>query len=232
MFDVFDENEYSFGDKNEYEKSELKIITVGLNPSLVEFPVENPELRFKFRQNGNVKNYINSLNEYFYDRNNPYMRWFDSYENLINGLDASYRNKMTYRALHTDLGSVLATNPTWSELNKDIKRNLSDHGIQIWHDLMLCLDPDIIIVSVAKEWLTRIKFRRCSDDLIIEKFDKTKDNKPRKKLIEIIGSWIELNNKKTLLVYAPAAQKPIDKISHDHKKIAGNKILKFWKDKI
>ena len=217
-----------FGDKEEYEYSKTKIITVGLNPSLIEFPTSSPELRFKLSSEINAQEYQQSLNDYFKKHNSPYMKWFSSFENLLNGLDASYKYGSMNTVLHTDIGSILATNPTWNKLDKKIKYDLSKNGLEIWHDLARYLKPDIIILSAAKSWIKKIQFTRIDKIQIIYEIQITKEGKNRKKPVIIEGVWIDLKNKKTLLIYAPAAQKPISMLSNKDKFDAGNKIMQKY----
>ena len=104
-----------FGDFNSYKISELKIATVGLNPSDVEFPSSDPFARFPNSNEDNIHAYLDGLNEYF--DHNPYRTWFGSYKSVLIGAGSSYYSNaatIRNRALHTDLGSCLATAPTWS----------------------------------------------------------------------------------------------------------------------
>jgi hypothetical protein len=102
-----------FGDLTAYQASPLRIATVGLNPSRLEFPACSPFSRFPDAQ-CSIPTYLSSLESYF--RTAPYGRWFNSYEQALLGLDASYYGQRPNTALHTDIGSVLPTDPTWSGL--------------------------------------------------------------------------------------------------------------------
>jgi putative ABC transport system substrate-binding protein len=93
-----------FGDLTAYQASPLRIATVGLNPSRLEFPVCSPFSRFPDAQSG-IPAYLSSLESYF--RTAPYRTWFNSYEQALLGLDASYYGQKPNTALHTDIGSVL-----------------------------------------------------------------------------------------------------------------------------
>lgn len=84
-------------------------------------------------------------------------------------------------ALHLDLCSPLATNPTWTELNKsygDQIEELLEPGRQLFVRLYEILTPDISIVSVAGEhldaiwgnpsgepWQTLVQFPLCDDGI-------------------------------------------------------------------
>jgi hypothetical protein len=107
-----------FGDSEEYFESECKVITVGLNPSLIEFPVDTPFLRFHAAKEMSKtsdqdvfnSSYAQALNDYF--KNKPYRRWFDpSFERLLNGMDCSYYQDRTFSniSLHTDICSNLGS---------------------------------------------------------------------------------------------------------------------------
>lgn len=77
-----------FGDKEEYLKSEIKIITVALNPSDLEFRNNNDEvcttkLRFPDFDSSNNDTYELALNNYF--RKNP-LGWFkQGFEPILEG---------------------------------------------------------------------------------------------------------------------------------------------------
>ncbi len=79
-----------FGDLAKYRNSDLKVITVGLNPSHIEFPTHSRFTRFldaesldtsKKWSGPEVTTYLHSLSEYF--KHNPYS-WFDSFESILN----------------------------------------------------------------------------------------------------------------------------------------------------
>lgn len=160
-----------FGDRDKYLKSSLRIVTVGLNPSKIEFPQKAIFSRFISAENINLElvdnneesriQYLNSLNSYF--RIDPYKKWFKFYEKVLNGLDCSYYDINENTALHIDIFSVLATNPTWSECKIEYQAKLSVYGIDLWHKLILNLSPNIIILSIAHEHLKRIRFHKIQD---------------------------------------------------------------------
>ena len=74
-----------FGNIERYKESELKIVTVGINPSLKEFPdlPEKPRFNIPDSLSGNEENLYNILNDYF--NNNPYKLWFEQYEKILEG---------------------------------------------------------------------------------------------------------------------------------------------------
>src|SRR5581483_259655 len=162
-----------FGDSERYFRSPLKVITVGLNPSAVEFPDGAPFRRFPAVQRPSDRRqidvYLKALNNYFSE--DPYEPWFGSFEPILNGLNASYCSARRNTALHTDLCSPLATSPTWSELKPEQRLLLQKPGGELWHWLVTVLRPDVIVVSVAAEHLTRIGFRRVANEMIIWTLD-------------------------------------------------------------
>jgi hypothetical protein len=77
---------------------------------------------------------------------------------LLQGLDCSYYGNAPNTALHTDLCSPLATDPTWNNLQSQTQTGLLRYGTHLWHSLVEWLSPDLIIASVAKSHLRRISF--------------------------------------------------------------------------
>lgn len=176
-----------FGDLAAYLGSETKIITVGLNPSLHEFPPSDWRMRFpsipdSARQGAcETDLYIEALSNYFktpgeiegtwtsYD-------WFDDYDRVLRGMGASYRDQSRERsrgvALHTDFCSPLATNPTWDKLDKKeyekrykrAKKRLLKDGCALWQDLCDVLEPDLILTSMKKSYATRVARLQNEDD--------------------------------------------------------------------
>jgi hypothetical protein len=143
-----------FGDSKAYARAPLKVITVGLNPSLKEFPSTDPWLRFPgARANGarpSVEGYLDSLDAYF--RTRPYRGWFDpGFEPILRGIGASYYSGA---ALHTDIASPVATNPTWSGLKE--RRALVPDGAALWRELVEVLAPDVLLISVARRHLRHL----------------------------------------------------------------------------
>jgi hypothetical protein len=160
-----------FGNLIDYLNSEVKIITVALNPSDKEFP--ESEHRFSFESNklnqDDALKTLETLSNYF--EFNPYNNWFNKHtERILNELDASYylKKSIKNRALNTDLCTPLATRPTWSKLKVKLKQEketlnlLMKEGFQIWLDLMKILKPNIILISVAKDYLISNNFIKVS----------------------------------------------------------------------
>ena len=85
-----------FGDSEAFSNSRVRIVTVGLNPSRVEFPEDNRFLRFPAARllttppTTAVQRlaYARALDSYF--RSEPYRPWFDpGFERVLNGLSAT-----------------------------------------------------------------------------------------------------------------------------------------------
>lgn len=181
-----------FGDRDEYEKSHIRIITVGLNPSDREFeeqsydksvPLEKRKLslfRFSAYNPKKPNTHRVALNNYF-KTESVYTRWFNSYEHVLNGMDASYfSNKgMKIRAIHTDICSPWATCPTWSKLPKEVKNELFAEGKAQWERLVKELNPDVIIASIGKEFIQALGIESTYKELY--RFENKIDGTPRTK---------------------------------------------------
>ena len=153
-----------FGNINKYIESQTKIITVAKNPSHNEFPDKIKRFETDINLLKNNEKYLNTLSQYF--KQNPLTEWFNSFEKLLQYLNASYYednypsnsgNTFDWKpkeniVLHTDICSPLSTNPTWSLLlkkNPNLKSELSKIGTLLWHKLIQILKPDIILLSAA-----------------------------------------------------------------------------------
>lgn len=208
-----------FGDIDACIKSPLKIVTVGINPSLKEFPKENPFQRFPtYLEYGD--NFLDkSLNEYF--EKSPYAKWFSFYEAALSGFNASYYGKKINTAIHTDLLSSVATNPTWSKLSVKNKIRLESEGVCIWHSLMKIIDPHIIFASISEKYINKILFEGIGDLTSIYSFDK-KENYPIK------HTKIIINDKggKTDLIFCRAAQVPLGYLKGTEKESMASELLK------
>ena len=151
-----------FGSLEAYKSSRIKIITVGLNPS----DVESKEDRFRLEELRacTPAQFERAVSDYFKFR--PYSQWFDqAFEKLLRCLGVSYygghypsKAPAWWRAqpnvaLHTDIGSPLATSPTWSKLPRDVTERLQKIGFPIWREFVELLEPNLILISVAERHL-------------------------------------------------------------------------------
>ena len=119
-----------FGDLDAYRNSPLRVVTVGLNPSLKEFPAKDPFRRFPLDGGDGDREpdrYLKAMSAYF--RTDPYGSWFGTFEPLLNGAGSSYyAGKTVSAALHTDICSPVATDPTWTGLGKTVRKTLEADG--------------------------------------------------------------------------------------------------------
>lgn len=213
-----------FGDLASYKRSDIKILTVGKNPSDNEFRLKKSD-KFSFVRfsswNETTRNLIPTLNNYFEDK--PLKLWFSCFEPILNGLRASYyKGKKTNIALHTDVCSPLATDPTWSKLSKDNQNSLYKEGLFIWKELIEELQPDIMLVSIPSPLFKSI-FQSTSKVIIT--FNEKKNGELRKKpyIVELYEYQLK-NGKIVKVVYGQAANKPFDTI-YDEQKFQIGKVL-------
>jgi hypothetical protein len=214
-----------FGDLRAYEGSPLKIVTVGKNPSLNEFRLRATD-DFSFARfplwNENTQNLEEALNPYFETK--PLKQWFSSFEPILNGLDASYyAGSGQHTALHTDLCSPLATDPTWSLLGANHRAELYAEGLELWKQLMEELQPDIILVSVPEHLYVSI-FQPEKEELIA--FQEKKNGEARKQAYRVWKSSFKLNTKSAKVIFGQAANKPFDTISAEQKIEIGKACLR------
>ena len=143
-----------FGDMVAYYKSERKVVTVGLNPSLQEFPKGKD--RFpkaaalhgkKMLDSRNIEAYAAAMNSYF--ETEPYGKWFNHFEKALNPLDTSYyaSQKMPNRAIHIDIYAPFATDPTWSFLSPKQKACIDEKSNGLYEDMFAMIKPDVVLAS-------------------------------------------------------------------------------------
>ena len=216
-----------FGNLLGFRASRPRVATVGLNPSRLEFPGASPFGRFPDADSGDEHSYLQSLYSYF--RIWPYRGWFDFYEQALQGMGASYYGERANVALHTDIGSVLPTDPTWSGLDASVRRRLAEVGGPFWHLLIECLQPDILLISMRRRWLESVEFTPCGDWQRIHGFDFTTDGERRKRPVGVHARWHTLSSgMPVLLAHVPASQKPLAALSHQQRRLAGTKIKEYW----
>lgn len=213
-----------FGDSRRYADSELKAITVGLNPSKLEFPADDPFRRFPAARdlpagaaNGSIGLYRRSLDDYF--RADPYRRWFSpAFEPLLQGLGSSFYDGADNTALHTDLCSPLATDPTWSGLGPSEQAALIRSGNELWHRLVEELQPDVVLISVKREHLAKIRFPVVKPARVVYSVERE-----RPYAIELSRRRLA-SGKEPFVVFGRAAQTPFGLISAEAKRQAGRVI--------
>jgi hypothetical protein len=201
-----------FGDSQQYFRSQLRVVTVGKNPSGKEFPATDFLLRFgavkgicldTFSQESHTS-YQAALNGYF--RNNPYSAWFDAYEPLLNGMGASYYAHQPNVALHTDLCSPLATDPTWSGLSDPQQALLEPEGARLWHDLIPVLAPHVVIISVAEKHLIKVTDRPLS---LWETIYTVAEPETRNKPYRVQALRVTIGKHTTWMIFGRSAQTPL-----------------------
>lgn len=213
-----------FGDSSQYFSSELKVITLGLNPSRAEFPGEDRFLRFESARNvypgilegAFCREYLQALNDYFCSpSNHPYERWFNSFEHVLGGFDCSYYGNARNAVLHTDLCSPLATDPPWNKLPREAQTRLAECGSRLWHSLVKWLSPDLIITSVARRYLGGISFSQVDDWKVVYTVQRANPYKVEAIRLRITGG------KDAWLVFGKAAQTPFGTVSNADKRKIG-----------
>lgn len=220
-----------FGDSESYRESRVKVITVGLNPSRSEFPEENRFQRFAAARSvyptilggAAYESYLQSLNEYF--SRDPLKSWFDCYEHLLRGLDCSYYGRASNTAVHTDICSPLATDPTWKHLLPEARSLLIRSGRPLWHSLVKWLSPDVIIASVAREHVDEIRFPSLGMSEVAYKVERKNPY-----LVKLTRLKID-DGRIAILVFGQAAQKPFGTVSNVEKPNIGRAIREFMESK-
>ncbi|MBP7985340.1 MAG: hypothetical protein KAZ28_06845 [Bacteroidaceae bacterium] len=210
-----------FGDRVAYNRSKIRIVTVGLNPSDKEFRNNNREsfnigLRFQDYEEKGLEAVYNNYFEY-----NPYS-WFKSFECILNGLDASYYSEkgMPNRVLHTDICSPWATDPTWSKLPNQEKKNLmeNEHGFEQWKQLIRQLKPDIILFSIPEEYIKKLDLE--NERSVFVTISNDKKGVPRKKSVVIEKGVYG----RSLAIFGRTWNVPFGALGEDQKKDLGQKI--------
>ena len=221
-----------FGDLKNYLASETKVISVSLNPSSAEFMDRKNDTPSYFRfpdYEETAESLETSLSNYFKEK--PYREWFgkESGSNsgflpVLDGMGFSYydvEDKET--AIHTDLCSPIATNPTWSYLNKDQQDLLLEEGFHIWKKLIGEIKPNIIVMSTSKKYLEQL------NPTFIKRLEYKESNASEgraatKYTVEYYE--VEIDGFKTNLVWGSSQNKPFMPFSN--KREIGEKIISFY----
>lgn len=220
-----------FGDLEAYLASPLRVVTVGLNPSLHEFPADEPFRRFPLAESNRDREpagYLDAMSAYFCTE--PYSGWFNAFEPLLNGLGSSYYGGGASTALHTDICSPVATDPTWNDLDKASQAALEADGRSLWHTLLKELRPQVVAISVAKGHLNGIQFAPRTDWKIIHTSEFKADGTPRSRPYEIRGRWYNVGGERSLFVFGTAALKPFQLLADRQKRKTAELILKEYQD--
>ncbi len=213
-----------FGDLDAYRASPLRVATVGLNPSGEEFPFSDPWRRFPEAQtldaaDVDVDSYLLAMNRYFKPNRSPYMRWFGmAFAAVLRGLDASYSEGAANTAVHTDLCSPVATDPTWSGLSRR-DRDALDAGYALWHELIRALQPHVILMSVAERHLDNVTLPFDGRWEPVHVIDRARPYEFRARRVRAPAPC--------LLVWGRAAQLPFGSVSALDKETAGAAIRRL-----
>lgn len=132
-------------------------------------------------------------------------------------MNASFYDGAANIALHTDICSPLATDPTWSRLG-DERESLAADGVGMWHDLVRVLEPDVIPVSVARRHLEKIQFRPLDDWRVIHVVERANPYKVEARRYEIT------EGKFALVVFGRAANLPFGTVSGGDKYLISRRI--------
>ncbi len=228
-----------FGDLDAYVASPVRIVTVGLNPSQAEFPLESataepdrtddPWQRFPSAAGCSPTDpiYLLALNAYF--RTRPY-RWFDTYRSLLAGLQASFvRSERENTALHTDLCTPVPTTPTWSGLSRRDQEVLAADGHGLWRDLIERLRPDIVVVSVAARHLTAADLGDPNTWPSALTITSAKDGRPRAAAYHLRTTRTNVGaSSAPLIVWGQAANVPFGTVSNIDREQIGARVLALW----
>ena len=221
-----------FGDLTAYCLSPRRVVTVGVNPSWHEFPEGAEFQRFpRYLEDQRLHDtdpdeYLDTLSDYF--RVKPHCDWFRHLEVLLNGVDASYHTdeESTVKwstALHTDLLSPLATKPTWSGLKEKSREELREDGVDIWHDLLSVLEPDLVLACVGTAHLRHIRFSATDDWSLVAVFDETVKRKRRTPYM-VVSRRYAVGTARPLFVFCPPGRRYPVPIGKDQKRELGRRV--------
>lgn len=221
-----------FGDSVAFLGSPLKAITVGLNPSREEFPGDDPFRRFpgcsehQSDAEPDLQGYLAALNEYFSTSADPYKAWFNpSFGEILHGMGVSYYDDAESTAVHTDLCSPLATDPTWTRLGQAERTALQREGVELWHDLVEALQPDVLLLSLRRDLLGEIGFRAVEEPRVVFTVVETRAGRRRTLPYRVEAARRRLaSGKEPLFVFGRASQTPFGSVSAADKRLIGARI--------
>ena len=133
-------------------------------------------------------------------------------------------------AMHTDICSPVATNPTWSRLDKADRVALEQDGGPLWHMLLKELRPQIVALSVGKMHLGRIAFPSLTDWRVVWTFRQTRGGSLRSRPYEVRARWFSVGSAPALFVFGTAAQTPFGLLAASQKRVAGKVSLRAYRD--
>ena len=201
-----------------FMKSPKRIVTVAINPNDDVFESTRTETRLSADETER------RLSAYFderqKERNLP--SWFNNYKHILEGMESTYLGEYDSNqntAIHVDLCSPIATNPTWGTLYNEEKNLLSEPGMKLFSSLMDLLNPDVVLVSISVGAIERLwgAPANSNDDTwsVLTSFDRRGDGAPRSPVYKVkLKQLPKPNGPPTLIIYgAPFRGRPFGKIT-------------------
>ena len=216
-----------FGDLRCYFASPIRVVKGGLNPSRIEFPDADRFRRFPEARGLDSaakdemfnRRYITALSNYF--RIDPYMKWFNAYEHILHGLDGSYHANSPNTAVHTDVCSPLATDPTWNGLSPVHRSELESRGALLWHRLIVYLAPDVLLISIARSRLDSLPFVPTTPWETVCTIARDNPYLVKARKVRIV------ERKETFIIFGQAANTPFGTVSNKDKCILGARVKEY-----
>lgn len=161
-----------FGNLKAYLKPEnLRVVTIGINPSLHEFQNDKEESDSNYRFPSTEELYklsnldnkthrdrlFDNYNNYFATTSHSYRQFFLAFEKVLQSFPDNIKTSYGYDknakniAIHIDFKTALATNKLWKNVDDNIKKQLSNEGL--FNELLDSLKPEIVLVS-SKDYKT------------------------------------------------------------------------------
>ncbi len=228
-----------FGDVNAFSDSDIRVITVGLNPSHREFGDKRgerfPDSVLSTRTQTSEATWLQSiygrdLNRYFDDHRNPYKGWFDAaFKGVLSGLGASFYEGAPgapSRAIHTDLFSPIATDPTWSGLykqNRALYDKLVEEGVALWEQLVELLQPDIIVASMQRDNVPRLGLNLIGESEVLSCVSEKKG-----RTCAMVQPYVLHGGRRGLLLTGGAGRKPMNGFSPEDRVLIGEAVRARW----
>ena len=203
-----------FGDIIGCMASSFKVVTAALNPSELEFKGVKSDVPSNLRfpeYHGDEESLFKALNAYFLKH--PYRRWFGTSRKtksgflpFIEGMGSSYYAGFQNLAVHTDICSPLATSPSWSGLESSQKSLLIQDGLKLWKELMTIIAPDVVLISLKKEYLNLLPLR-----FVATIYTKPVKNNSRRKqsMYSLEHYLLEIDGKMINLIWGSAQNTPL-----------------------
>jgi hypothetical protein len=224
-----------FGNLAAFLASPLRVLTAALNPSGREFPVSEPRFDVSRSLRGPAE-LEQELSAYF--ERNPYRTWFNSFEPVLNGLEATYGGKMargeySSTALHVDLCSPIATSPTWSQLKSEQRSQLTKTGRELFEWFVDELQPNIVVASLGwahiENWHSDFQSGRTWER-IAEHKTASKGAPLRRPLLVQFNAMKSRKGRPMVFVNATAADKPFGRFTTERKLEAGRTLRQLLQD--